>query len=53
MEYVIQHPPTHQIWHRQSPSPPPPKVKLALEVEHFRDISDIQSGVTKQLKASP
>jgi hypothetical protein len=27
-----------------------PKVKLALKGERFSDISDIQSGVTKQLK---
>jgi len=32
---------------------PPPKVKLALKVEHFSDISDIQSRVTELLKGFP
>jgi len=47
MDCVIQHPPNHQIWHWQSPLQ---KVKLTLEAEHFRDISDIQSGVNELLK---
>jgi len=53
MDCVIQYPPNHQIWHRQSPLPPPPKVQLALEVEHFSDINGIQSGVTELLKGFP
>jgi hypothetical protein len=28
-----------------------PKVKLALKGEHFSDVSDINRGVTEQLKA--
>jgi hypothetical protein len=42
-------PPNRQIWHRQTFSLFQ-KVKLALKGERFNDISDIQRGVTEQLK---